>query len=213
MLKSLFSEAATSSCVDNGLEAHKTMSAPPSRKAIIRFAVSLVTCRQAETRKPLSGCSLMKRLRICCSTGICCPAHSILRLPASASPISFTSPFFSSAVAIRELLEFKILVPGAVCFWVYPTGKWDTLAVKKKSLLSNRLMARNETRHRDNSLPARNCLCDACSQTCCLAQSFGAISLFPGEASAGAAEMPVSCRRLINRLAQIQGFDDALGIQ
>src|SRR5437773_8189061 len=113
ILKSRFSEAATSSCVDSGLEAHSTASAPPSRSAIIKFAVSLVTCRQAETRKPLSGCSFTKRLRIDSSTGICWPAHSILRLPASASPMSFTSPFFSSAIANVLLLNFGFEPEGS----------------------------------------------------------------------------------------------------
>src|SRR5262249_29067410 len=89
------------------------MSAPPSRNAIIRFAVSLVTCRHAETRNPFSGCSLMNRLRICCNTGICACAHSIFRLPASASPISFTSPFFISAVATDLLLKFQMVLQTA----------------------------------------------------------------------------------------------------
>src|SRR6266436_3762035 len=110
MLKSRFSEEATSSCVESGLEAQSTTSAPPSRRAIIKLAVSLVTCKQAETRRPFSGCSLMKRLRMICSTGICCCAHSILRLPASAREISFTSPLLSSAIAtgllLIELLKF-----------------------------------------------------------------------------------------------------------
>src|SRR5258705_13773938 len=108
MLKSRLSEEASSCCVESGLEAQRTTSAPPSRRAIIRLAVSLVTWRQAETRRPFSGCSLMKRLRMICNTGICCCAHSILRLPASASEISFTSPFFSSSIA-TDLLLFELL--------------------------------------------------------------------------------------------------------
>ena len=44
------SAAATSSCVDSGLEAQMTTSAPPACSVRIRFAVSVVTCRQAETR-------------------------------------------------------------------------------------------------------------------------------------------------------------------
>src|SRR5208337_4132436 len=77
MWKSRFNDAATSSCVESGLEAQSTMSAPASRKAIIRFAVSLVTCRQAETRSPFSGCSLANRLRMDSSTGICCPPFDL----------------------------------------------------------------------------------------------------------------------------------------
>src|SRR5216684_2337652 len=108
ILKSRFSEAATSSCVESGFEAHNTTCAPPSRRVIARFAVSLVTCRQAEARNPFSGCSFAKRLRMISSTGICCCAHSILRLPASPSEMSFTSPFLSSAIA-TDLLLFEFL--------------------------------------------------------------------------------------------------------
>src|SRR5258706_3825326 len=108
MLKSRLSEEATLAWVDYGFEAQRTTSAPASRRAIIRLAVSLVTWRHAETRRPFSGCSLMKRLRMICNTGICCCAHSILRLPASASEISFISPFFSSAIA-TDLLLFELL--------------------------------------------------------------------------------------------------------
>jgi hypothetical protein len=49
------SDAATSSCVERGLEAHTTTSAPPATKVRARLAVSEVTCRQAEMRKPSSG--------------------------------------------------------------------------------------------------------------------------------------------------------------
>src|SRR5260370_38087880 len=43
------------------------------------------------------------------STGICWAAHSILRLPASASPMSLTSPFFISAVAKVLLLHLDFV--------------------------------------------------------------------------------------------------------
>src|ERR1700756_2020100 len=127
MLKSRLSEDATSSCVESGLEAQRTTSAPPSRRAIIKLAVSLVTCRHAETRRPLSGCSLMKRLRIICSTGICCAAHSILRLPASASEISLTSPFFISAIAKVMLLEFRVFESCLLKLQrrLAPAGDWN----------------------------------------------------------------------------------------
>ena len=49
------SDAATSSCVLNGFDAQRTTSAPPSRSVIARFAVSVVTCKQAEIRMPFSG--------------------------------------------------------------------------------------------------------------------------------------------------------------
>ena len=43
-------EAATSSCVDSGFDAQSTTSAPPAFSVRIRFAVSVVTWRHAETR-------------------------------------------------------------------------------------------------------------------------------------------------------------------
>src|SRR3954453_22431763 len=95
--------AATSSCVESGFEAQRTTSAPPAFRVRIRFAVSVVTCRQAETRKPLSGCSVSNRCRIAASTGICRSAHSILRTPSSASARSFTSYRF--VVAIGSFLS------------------------------------------------------------------------------------------------------------
>src|SRR5687768_6300802 len=54
-------------------------------------AVSVVTCRQAPSRMPLSGCSLAKRSRTWRRTGIDCSAHSILRRPSAARAIFFTS--------------------------------------------------------------------------------------------------------------------------
>ncbi len=91
MLKSRTSDAATSSCVDSGFDAHSAICAPPSRSAIIRFAVSVVTCRHAATRIPASGCVLMNCLRMVASTGMDCAAHSIRFLPISARARSFTS--------------------------------------------------------------------------------------------------------------------------
>jgi hypothetical protein len=37
-------------CVDSGFDAQSTTSAPPAFSVRIRLAVSVVTCRQAETR-------------------------------------------------------------------------------------------------------------------------------------------------------------------
>src|SRR5215210_4667151 len=91
MSNSSTSAAATSSCVESGFEAQSTTSAPPSLSVRIRFAVSLVTCRQAETRYPASGCSAAKRSRIAARTGICRSAHSIRLRPSGASPRSLTS--------------------------------------------------------------------------------------------------------------------------
>src|SRR5215472_10242546 len=50
-------------------------------------------------RIPLSGWSLMNRLRINCSTGMCWLAHSMRRLPASASARFFTSALAFVAVS------------------------------------------------------------------------------------------------------------------
>src|SRR5438477_60056 len=57
----------------------------------MRFAVSVVTCRQAATLMPARGWVLMNCLRIVCSTGIDWNAHSVRRLPRSARARSFTS--------------------------------------------------------------------------------------------------------------------------
>src|SRR5579884_4206522 len=91
MSNSLTSAAATSSCVESGLEAQSTTSAPPAFRVRIRFAVSVVTWRHAEMRYPDSGCSRSKRSRIADRTGICRSAHMIRRTPSGASDRSFTS--------------------------------------------------------------------------------------------------------------------------
>ncbi len=78
------SAAATSSCVDRGFDAHRATSAPPAARVSIRFAVSVVTCRQAPMRMPSNGRSFSKRSRISASTGISPAAHSIRSRPASA---------------------------------------------------------------------------------------------------------------------------------
>src|SRR5688572_27479078 len=85
------SAAATSSCVESGLDAQSTTSAPPAFSVRARFAVSVVTCRQAEMRMPSSGRSRSKRSRIAESTGICRSAHSTRVTPAGARPRSLTS--------------------------------------------------------------------------------------------------------------------------
>src|ERR1700736_1990442 len=94
------SAAAAASVVDSGLEAQRTRSAPPALRVMARLAVSVVTCRQAASRWPLSGCSRLKRSRICCRTGISCAAHSIIRRPSSASFRSLMSYRCAGMVAI-----------------------------------------------------------------------------------------------------------------
>ena len=56
-------------------------SAPPACNVFMRLAVSVVTCRQAVTRMPLSGCSRLNRFRISRRTGMEASAHSIFSLP------------------------------------------------------------------------------------------------------------------------------------
>src|SRR5689334_24888222 len=62
------SAAATSSWVESGFDAHRSTSAPPALSVRARLAVSDVTCRQAETRRPASGFSAAKRSRIAART-------------------------------------------------------------------------------------------------------------------------------------------------
>src|SRR5436190_21148390 len=67
------------------------MSAPAAFSVSIRLAVSLVTCRQAATLMPLSGCSLANLWRISSSTGISRAAQSMRFWPSAASFMSLTS--------------------------------------------------------------------------------------------------------------------------
>src|SRR5215212_9330246 len=85
------SAAATSSCVSSGLAAQSATSAPPAISVRVRFAVSVVTCRQTPMRRPANGRSRAKRSRIERSTGIPASAHAIRASPASAWPRSATS--------------------------------------------------------------------------------------------------------------------------
>src|SRR5262249_28904251 len=91
--------AATSSWVESGFDPHRNTCAPPACSVRARFAVSVVTCRQAEIRRPLSGRSFANRERIARSTGMWRSAHSIRALPSFASFMSFTSPAVAVATA------------------------------------------------------------------------------------------------------------------
>src|SRR5438445_6327565 len=102
--------AATSSCVESGFDAHRTTSAPPSRRQMARFAVSAVTCRQAEMRMPCSGWFLMNSLRMICRTFMDWLAHSIRFLPSSAN----SSPLISHCtwvVVVDMLLLWRLVKP------------------------------------------------------------------------------------------------------
>src|SRR5215472_8018432 len=103
--KSSTSEAATSSCVERGLDAQSTKSAPPAESVRARFAVSAVTWRQAERRIPASGLSFSKRSRIWASTGIDLSAHSMRDLPLAAS--SADRIWADSCVAIVSILSTR----------------------------------------------------------------------------------------------------------
>jgi hypothetical protein len=91
--KSFTSEAATSSCVLSGFDAHKTAFAPPAFRVLARFAVSAVMCRQAETFLPLNGLDFANRFRIAANTGISLSAQRIRFLPSDANDKSATSFF------------------------------------------------------------------------------------------------------------------------
>src|SRR5262245_59107116 len=90
--------AAASSWVESGFEAHRTTSAPPAWSVRIRFAVSVVTWRHADTRKPASGRSRENRSRIARRTGMLRSAHSIRRTPSGASARSLTSYRLAPAI-------------------------------------------------------------------------------------------------------------------
>src|SRR2546423_10294251 len=95
--------AATSSCVDSGLEAHSATWAPPAFRATTRLAVSVVTCRQAARRLPLSGRSRANRSLSSRSTGIERSAHSVRRRPSSARRMSLMSWAAWDAVAVSDI--------------------------------------------------------------------------------------------------------------
>src|SRR5438132_8699985 len=96
-------EAATSSWVERGLDAQRTRSAPPAASVRARFAVSLVTCRQAESRTPSSGFSVAKRSRIWRSTGMLFSAHSIRRRPRPAREASLTSKRWAARAVVDPM--------------------------------------------------------------------------------------------------------------
>src|SRR5689334_12572703 len=78
------SAAAVSSWVDSGLDAARSTRAPPARSALIRTALSAVTCRQAATVRPSSGCSAANLSATRPSTGMARRAQPIRVSPASA---------------------------------------------------------------------------------------------------------------------------------
>ena len=106
MLLCVTKDAATSSCVDSGFEAHTTTSAPPALSVDTRFAVSVVTCKHAESRMPLSGFSFANRFLINRSTGISRSAHSIRFFPSPARAIFLMSRFIFKFI-IKNRVDFR----------------------------------------------------------------------------------------------------------
>ena len=82
--------AATSSCVESGLDPQRATFAPPATNVSTNTAVSLVTWRQAPKVKPLNGFSLANLVLIWHKTGMCAAAHSIFSLPCGANDLSLT---------------------------------------------------------------------------------------------------------------------------
>src|SRR5438477_2244696 len=115
MPSSRTSEAATSSCVERGLEAHVTTVAPPALRARRRLAVSVVTWRQAPTVTPSSGRSLAKRSLMEARTGMLRSAHAIRCLPRSASAGSAMSKFMAEAPWVGEGSTEHRPVAALVC--------------------------------------------------------------------------------------------------
>src|ERR1700751_4350113 len=72
-----------------------------------RFAVSAVTCRQAEMRMPFSGWFLMNSLRMICSTFMDWFAHSMRFFPMSARSRFLTSQF--TCVGVVDILLLLLL--------------------------------------------------------------------------------------------------------
>ena len=103
------SAAAVSSWVDNGFDAQSAISAPPALSAIIKFAVSVVTCMQAAIRVPANGFSFAKRSRICASTGMLRPAHSMRFFPSAASA-GFAISLRMDVSTVTAVLLFSLVL-------------------------------------------------------------------------------------------------------
>src|SRR3989344_2276213 len=112
--KSLTSDAATSSCVESGLDAARKTLAPPALSVRTRFAVSAVTCRTAASVLPLNGCSFSKRARTERRTGMSRSAHSMRFFPSPARLISFMS--LSILKRLTHYLIYSIFVPDRTSF-------------------------------------------------------------------------------------------------
>src|SRR5919108_2973728 len=93
MPSSLAKDAATSSCVLNGLQPHHDSSAPAALRVLTRTPVSFVTCRHPATLVSLRGWVFSYFWRNATSTGICASAQSTRFLPSLASVGSLMRDF------------------------------------------------------------------------------------------------------------------------
>src|SRR5258707_185973 len=107
------------------------MSAPPSRNVIMRFAVSVVTCRQAEMRMPFSGWFLMKSLRMICRTGMDWLAHSIRRFPRSARSMFLISDGVCVTADVDMFSCLRALVGMKFCKVCESDNAFDAEAVEQ----------------------------------------------------------------------------------
>src|SRR5512137_1892201 len=113
MPRSFAHHAATSSCVESGLEAHRRTSAPPALRVLMRLAVSAVTWRHAAMRIFARGFSFLKRSVMDASTGICLPAHSVLTAPWPDSSMLVTSCAILQPSLLLENLSLVGYLPLA----------------------------------------------------------------------------------------------------
>src|SRR6267143_5285019 len=187
------SAAATSSCVLSGFEAQSVMSAPPACRVCIRWAVSLVTWRQAETRTPLSGFCLRNRSSMLASTGMDREAHSIRPLPFSANLRSLTSCGFFIFATATGYLQNRPSSP--------PRRRGE------RGVVSTERTPRPPRLRGDPS-----CLGGAgglALEAGGAAEGVGPVGPLPGELGLAAAEVAVGGGLLVDRAQEVQVLDDA----
>ena len=105
--------AATSSCVDRGLQPVACTSAPPAARQSARKAVLASIWMEMVIFFPAKGFSFSKRARMATSAGMKSCTHSIFILPEAASDISFTwlmamLPSVSPVIIAYSREKFKV---------------------------------------------------------------------------------------------------------
>src|SRR5262249_41959553 len=118
------SAAATSSCVDSGLQPDHETSAPAACRARTNTAVSFVTCRQPAMRMPRSGFVSEYRFVSAMRTGMRDSAHSMRSRPASAKLgsaifafavfVLMTSPGCAGAEPANRALARAVVKPNEI---------------------------------------------------------------------------------------------------